>query len=405
MRIKPPIIGWALYDFGSTIFSLNVISLYFALWVTIEKGREDIFYSMALSGSLLVAAILGPLLGAISDIYRKRMFFLVWFTCIACVFTAILGTVHGLFLGLIIFAMANIVYQLASVFYNALLAKICEKEQIGRVSGFGIALGYVGAIVGLLLSRPFVLKYGYQAAFIPTAVLFFVFSLPCFFLVKEDKTEDTQKLHRHSIRDIYLRIKEPFVRSSKYPGLLRFLVAAFVFLNAVNTVIIFMSVYAKKAIGLSDNELMFIYLVSTVTAIIGSFVFGVVTDRVGARKALMISLLIWFAALILTALTYSKILFLFIGPLLGIAMGSIWTASRALIVRLCPEEKLGEIFGIFGMVGKFAAIVGPLIWGLTILALGPLGIFKYRIAMFTQCLIIFSSWLIFRKMPDKKWGD
>jgi len=411
MKMKPAIIGWALYDFGCTIFSLNVISLYFALWVTVEKGCEDIFYSVALSLSLLAAALLGPLVGTISDIYRKRTFLLMLFTVIACVFTAALGSVRGLFSGLLIFVAANLAFHLATVLYNALLAVICKEEETGRVSGLGVGLGYVGAIVGILLTRPFVLRYGYQAAFIPTAVLFLIFSLPCFFLVKENgraaerSSSPDDGCRGYCVGEIYRRIKEPFLRSGKYPGFLLFLLSAFIFLNAINTVIIFMSVYARKAIGLSDSELMVIYLVSTVTAIAGAFFFGVVTDRIGARKALTISLLLWGAALVLAALVRSKVLFLFIGPLFGVALGSIWTASRALIVSLTPREKVGEVFGIFGMVGRLAAITGPLIWGLSVLGFGFMGDSRYRVAMFIQCLFVFAGWMVFRKVPEEKWGE
>jgi UMF1 family MFS transporter len=398
MKKRAAVIGWALYDFANTIFSMNVISLYFVLWVTVDKGQEDIVYSLVLSGSLFLAAILEPLLGTISDIYRKRIPFLVFFTCLACVFTAVLGVVRGLFWGLAVFALANLTYQTATVFYNALLAKVAEKGTIGRVSGLGSGLGYVGAILGLAVTRPFVLKYGHQGAFIPTAILFLVFSLPCFLLVREEKREKAQSLDMN-IGRIFPRIKETFSDSEKYPGLLRFLLAAFIFLNAVNTVIVFMSVYLRKVGGFSDRELIAIYIVSTVMAIVGSFLFGAITDSLGAKRSLMISLLLWFVCLTLGAFAYPKLMFWFIGPLIGAALGSVWTTSRALVIKLCPEEKLGELFGILGVVGKSAAIVGPLIWGLSVLAFGFLGAPKYRIAILIQSFFILFGWFLLKKVP------
>ncbi len=398
MRKRAAVLGWALYDFANTIFSMNVISLYFVLWVTVDKGQEDILYSAVLSGSLFLAAVLEPLLGTVSDIYRKRIPFLVFFTCLACMFTAALGAVRGLFWGLAVFVLANLTYQIATVFYNALLPRVAGKEEIGRVSGLGTGLGYAGAIVGLAVTRPFVMQYGYQGAFIPTAILFFIFSLPCFFLVKEAGLKGERRPDVNMGR-IFPRIRETFSDPEKYPGLPRFLLAAFIFLNAVNTVIVFMSVYLRKVALFSDRELIVVYIVSTVMAIAGSFFFGAITDKIGAKRSLMISLSLWFICLILGAFARPKAMFWFVGPLIGIALGSVWTASRALVVKLCPEEKLGELFGLLGVVGKSAAIVGPLVWGLSVLAFGFLGAPKYRIAILIQSSFILFGWLLIKKVP------
>ncbi len=398
---KWTITGWALYDFANTIFSMNIISLYFVLWVTIDKAGEDILYSIALSGSLFVAAVMEPLLGTISDIYKKRMPFLIFFTCLACLLTIVLGGVKGVLIGLFVFALANIAFQTAAVFYNALLAFICDRKEIGRVSGLGVGLGYVGAITGLLATKPFALKYGYQAAFIPTAVLFFIFSLPCFILVKE--TPPVNKLRPEmSMGKVYRRIKGTFVDSERYPGLRRFLLGAFIFLNAVNTAIVFMSVYVKKVGDFPDSELIPLYIVSTVMAIAGALVSGIAADKLGAKRAVIASLVFWMFAIIAGSSAFTRPMFWTAGPLMGIALGSIWTTSRAWVVKLCPEEKIGEVFGLLGTVGKSAAIVGPLVWGLSILVFGFMGVAKYRMAMLIQGFFILLGWLVIRGVPEDK---
>ncbi len=402
MGKKLAVFGWALYDFANTIFSMNVISLYFVLWVTVDNRCEDVVYSIVLSGSLFLAAVAEPLLGAVSDIFKKRIPFLVFFTLLACAFTAVLGIAKTLFMALAVFVLANFCYQTATVFYNALLAKVAGGEEVGRVSGLGAGLGYLGAIVGLIVTRPFVMKYGHQAAFIPTAVLFFLFSLPCFFLVKEEGVFSSGGRLKIQLGSIFLRIKETFMHSEKYPGLLRFLVAAFIFLNAVNTVIVFMSVYLKKVGRFSDSELISLYLVSTLMALAGAFVFGTVVDRVGAKKSLVLSLMIWTISLFAGAFAFSRIMFWIVAPLIGIALGSVWTASRALVVKLTPEDKLGEVFGLLGTVGKSSAIIGPLIWGGTIFLFGFLGVSKYRLGILIQSLFILSGWFIVRKVPEER---
>lgn len=397
-RVSLRVASWALYDFANTIFSANIISLYFALWVTIDKKAEDIVYSLTLSISMILAAVLEPILGTISDIYKKRMPFLILFTVQCCLFTALMGITQNLFIGLLLFCFANLCFQLAAIFYNALLFNVSKDGNLGKISGLGVGLGYLGALTGVMMVKPFALRYGYSGTFIPTAVLFFIFSLPCFLWVRETRREETGHVE-FNVGRIFLRLKDTFRNSKKYPGLMHFLFASFIFLNAINTVIIFMAVYTKKVIGFSDSEVINFFAFSTITAIMGSFLFGLLTDRLGAKRVLNISLGIWVIGLSLASISFSKIVFWFVGPLIGVALASTWTSSRALAIKLCPKEKLGEIFGLFGVVGKSASIIGPIVWGICILVFEPLGIMRYRIAIFIQILLILLGWRVLRRLP------
>jgi len=396
---KLTIFSWALYDFANTIFSMNIVSLYFALWVTVTKNAQDIVYSIALASSMAIAAFIEPLLGAISDIRQNKRQFLVGFTTICCVFTVFMGLTKSLYLGLAFFVVANLAYQIAGIFYNALLSHISEKGDVGRISGFGVSLGYVGTLVGLFVVRPIVLKYGYQSAFIPTAFLFLIFSQPCFMFVKEAKVAQ-QSLQRFNIKDAFLRIKQTLFDSGEFYHLKNFLIASFLFMNAVNTVIIFMSVYIKKVVGFSDSELLTFYLISTTFTIFASFGYGFLTDKFGPYKALEWVLKGWSVGMIFVILTFKKSLFWIIGPIAGSALGATWVSSRALAIHLCPKEKMGEIFGIFGLTGKASSIIGPLIWGATIFVFTPLGLWRYRIAIFVQLLLILLSFHFFKKIKS-----
>ena len=402
---KLTIFSWSMYDFANTIFAMNVISLYFALWVTVDMKGEDILYSLALSGSMLLVAVSSPIMGAISDRLGRRMPFLIFFTLISCVFTALIGLANRLFLGLVFFAIANFCYQIAAIFYNALLPQVSEKNQIGRVSGYGTGLGYCGTIAGLLLVRPFVLKMGRQAAFIPTAILFLLFSLPCFLFVKDRLINGVNKREKFElqIRVAFKKIKKTFINIKKYPGLFNFLIAVFIALNAINTIIVFMSVYAKKVIGFTDPEIITFYIVSTVFAIISSFAAGFITDRLGSKRTLSIVLRLWCVSILLSIISFSKATFWVVGPLVGICLGATWTSARALVVDLSPPQMVGEVFGFYGLVGKSASIIGPLIWGLTVWTFGFLGILKYRLAIFALLLFLGVGYFFLRKVPDKKY--
>jgi len=393
-----------MYDFANTIFAMNVVSLYFALWVTVDMKGEDILYSWALSGSMLLAAVSSPIMGAISDRLGRRIPFLMFFTLICCAFTALIGLINKLVLGLLFFAVANFCYQTAVIFYNALLPQISPKGQIGRVSGYGVSLGYCGTIAGLLLVRPFVLRYGRQAAFIPTAILFLLFSLPCFLFVKDSLIE-TKDQFGLQIGRAFKKIKETFLNIKQYSGLFNFLIAAFITLNAINTLIVFMSVYTKKVIGFTDSEIITFYIVSTVFAILSSFVTGFITDRFGSKRVLSIVLGLWCISILLVVISFSKTAFWILGPLVGMCLGATWTSARALVVDLSPPQMVGEIFGFYGLVGKSASVIGPLIWGVCVWGFGFLGILKYRVAILSLLPFLILGFIILQKVPNSVQGS
>lgn len=398
---KLTIFSWSMYDFANTIFSMNVISLYFALWVTVDMKGTDLLYSLVLSGSMLLAALFSPLMGAISDRGGRRMPFLIFFTLVSVLFTAFIGIANRLFLGLLFFAVANFCYQIAAIFYNALLPQVSGKEQIGRVSGYGTSLGYCGTIAGLLLVKPFVLRYGRQAAFIPTAILFLLFSLPCFFFVKDRFLEEKDRF-KLRIKESFRKTGETFIHIREYPDLFNFLIAAFISLNAINTIIVFMSIYIKKVIQFTDSEIITFYIISTIFAIFSSFIAGFITDRLGSKRTLSGALGLWCVSLILIVISLNKTIFWVIGPLVGISLGATWTSARALVVDLSPPQMVGEVFGFYGLIGKSASILGPLIWGLTVWGFGFLGIFKYRLAIFMMLLFIILGYIMLQKVNPKK---
>ena len=178
------IASWAFYDFANTIFSMNVISLYFALWVIVDHGGQDILYSGALSLSMIAVAVSAPIFGVISDQTGRRRLPLVFLTIISVFATVFIGQTNQLWVGILLFIIANYCYQSALVFYNGMLPNVARRSSVGIVSGYGVSLGYLGSIVGLLIVEPFVTNGGRSAAFLPTGILFLIFAIPCFILLK-----------------------------------------------------------------------------------------------------------------------------------------------------------------------------------------------------------------------------
>ncbi len=394
---KRAIASWAFYDFANTIFSMNVISLYFALWVTVDHGGQDILYSIALSGSMLAVAISAPVFGTISDQTGKRRLPLTLLTIVSVLTTALIGQAEQLWVGLLLFVIANYCYQSALVFYNGMLPSVARQSNVGMVSGYGVALGYVGSIAGLRLVEPFVTDGGRSAAFLPTAILFLVFAIPCFLYVKDPNP----KPFYVDIGQSFRTLKKTITDASDYQILLKFFVVHFLILDVVNTIIAFMSVYAHKVIGFDGKQITSFLILSTVFAMLGSLVIGWLVKHKGTVFSYGLVLWIWLAALSLIVLSSGETLFWMVGPLAGAGMGGVWVASRAIVVELSPPEKIGEFFGIYSLAGKMASIVGPLLWGSVVWLFQDTQTLKYRAAVGTLLLIAVATKFLFNTLKKQ----
>ena len=392
---KLAIASWAFYDFANTIFSMNVISLYFALWVTVDHGGQDILYSAALSGSMLAVALSVPVFGAISDQTGRRRVPLVLLTLLSVSGTCLIGQTDQLLPGILFFMIANYCYQSAMVFYNGMLPSVAKGSHIGLVSGYGVALGYLGSIAGLVLVKPFVEAGGRSSAFLPTAALFLIFSIPCFLFVKDPQPRSLKKLHPGKA---FQTLKQTLANARQYKFLLKFILIHFMILDVVNTVIAFMSIYANKVMYFTDAQITTFLITSTSAAMIGSYLIGWGVKHKGTAWSYGLVLWLWVAALSIAILSQSQLMFWMVGPLAGMGMGGVWVVSRAYIVELAPPEKLGEFFGIYGLAGKAASILGPLLWGTVVWVFRETQTFKYRAALTTLLLITVVTLFLFRSL-------
>ena len=219
-------------------------------------------------------------------------------------------------------------------------------------------------------------------------------------MIKEE-TRKATTIFWLNIRGEVAKIKNTLLNTKRYPGLLPFLVANFIYCDAVNTVIAFMSVYAYQVMGFSDSMIRIFLVVSTVFAIAGSLIFGWTTDHLGAKRTLVIVLYVWIFGLVVAIVSFSPFVFWMVGPIVGVALGGTWVSARALVVDLSPPEQIGEIYGLYNMGGKFGFIIGPLVWGTIVWAFGGLGVIKYRIAIGSLLLFLIGGLYLLRKVPEK----
>ncbi|GAB4308595.1 MAG: MFS transporter [Myxococcota bacterium] len=374
---KRRVIAWIAYDFANSSFVTVIITAFYVLYfkavvVGGESGLGDFYWGLATSLSALILAVNAPFLGALADKGGAKKRLLVTFALFCVVSTALLWLVPpgAVFWGAAIFIVANIGFEAANIFYNALLPYIAPREKLGRISGFGWAFGYFGGIGCLLLALPLA-KDGFGSENIETArlifpmvaIFFLLSAIPSFLWLPEPSgTALTSGL----IENFSESWKEVFNTSKRLPknkNLSLFLLAYFFYEDGITTIIKFSSAFAVASLGFSVSESIQLLIVINLTAAAGAFAFGFVADKIGAKKSIIITLIIWLAVVLAAFLVTSKGGFWIIANLAGISLGSSQSLSRTLMAKLAPKERTGEYFGFMAICGRFSAIIGPLLFG------------------------------------------
>lgn len=371
---KRAVWSWILYDLANTIFSMGVVSQYFSLWVREAVGAEraDVVYPIITAISMGIIFVVSPLLGAMTDRAPRRMPFLVVSTLV-CVGLTLLLARSGYWPTILAFIFANVAYQAGLQFYDALLPEVTTEENRGRISGIGVGIGYLGSYfaVGIGMTIGTADK---ARLFTAIAIAFLLLAIPCFLFVKERGNPHPRQIFGwRMIRESTAQTVRTLRGGKEYPGLLRFLLGRFFYTDAINTVIFVMMLYTVNvgvAAGLgetaSEGRALQIMFFAITFAVIGGFVWGRMVDRIGPKRTLDRVLWLWVwtllgaAAVGIFALPVQA-LFL-IASMVGIAMGGTWSADRPYMLRLTPPDRIGEFYGLYGMMGRFSAISGPLIW-------------------------------------------
>ena len=372
---KSKIFSWALFDFANTSFSVIIVTVIFSKYFSnyVASGQKWI-WGLAVSVSMIFAALLSPPLGAIADVSRNRKRFLLMFTLLSVICTFLMFFVQkgDIILGFVFFVLANIGFESGLVFYDAFLPNLTEKKNFGRVSGYGFAMGYVGALAVLLIVM-FMLPensspdyyYFVRLSFVVAAAFFITFSIPLFLFVSEPKTSDLVKkdLIVKGINKSFETLKNIFFKK-KYPSVSRFLFAFFLYNDAIITIIAFASIFAANALNMSDNQVIIFFVIVQSTAIAGSFIFGIISDHIGPKKTISITLIIWVVVVVGAFFVQTVSEFYVIGLLAGLSIGSSQSCSRSLMALLTPKEREAEFFGFYdGLFGKSSAVLGPLVFG------------------------------------------
>lgn len=374
---RTAVLSWILYDLANTIFSMGVVSLYFSLYVRDAVGSRaaDSVYGIITAVSMGIIFVFSPLLGAMTDRARRRMPFLVWSTVICCGATALIARGPYQF-SAVMFVVANAAYQAGLQFYDALLPEVTTDENRGRIGGIGVGVGYLGSYLAVGIGLLFGTR-DKPMLFAIIAGAFLLFSIPCFLFVRERGNPNPRPIFGLAmIRESTAQTLRTLRSGHEYPGLLRFLLGRVFYTDAINTVISYMSLYTVNvavATGLTqqagEKQAQLILMSAISAAVIGGFAWGVLVDRIGPKRTLNFVLALWVVTFAIAsgigAFRLPLRWLYLVASLSGIALGGVWSADRPYMLRLTPPDRVGEFYGLYGMVGRFSAVSGPLIWSLT----------------------------------------
>jgi UMF1 family MFS transporter len=397
---KRSLYSWLFFDLANTVYAFVIPGLYFSVWLVSEQGWTDQSLGFATSGAMVIVAILGPWVGARSDGSQGKKPMLLITTLICIVATFLLGT-FDVSISVLFFIVSLIGFNLGSVVYDALLVSVSTPTNRGRISGLGVAFGYVGSLLGFGVAT-LLQNYGYSYVeiFRSVAVMFLIFSLPAFIFIKEKKVSNEKSTIKIT-ESISLVIKS-WKHSTQYPGLTRFLVGRFFYADAINTLISgLLAVYLVEEVGLSPTDSQNLLGLAIIISIIGGYVFGKAADKYGPRKLTLISLVCWMLSLSIAiiATEFDQLWLIYVtGVLGGFNIGGIFAVDRVFMTRLSPEKHLGEFYGLYSTVGRFATIIGPLLWGLIVNTLG-LG---RNPALFSLIILLLISFFIIRGVSDEQ---
>ncbi len=365
--------SWYLYDFGNSAYAavvlLAVYSAYFKSEV-VGGAQGSFLWGLSVGIAMLVVALLSPILGSIADYAGTKKRLLFFYTAMACVFTACLFfvTKGAIVAGMALFILAEIGYRSAQVFYNSLLPEIASEEEIGRVSGNGWAIGSAGGVVCLIIVLALIQLVGggltIRLSLVFTAVYFAVFAAPLFLWLKERPAIGPLPKGKSLLTLPFKRIAETVRAIRNYREFGKFMLAFLVYNDGILMTLSFAAIMGTVLFGMEQKELILFMILVQITSVPGAFVMGWVTDRLGARTSLLLSLAGMIGAVMWLYFNRSTTGFYMIGALAGFALTGVQSVSRAMVGLLSPEGRSAEFYGFFAVAGRTSSFIGPTVFGI-----------------------------------------
>ncbi|NLO39828.1 MAG: MFS transporter [Ruminiclostridium sp.] len=363
--------SWYFYDFGNSAYAsvvlLAVYSAYFKN--TVVGGAEGTrLWGISVGIAAVVVAVVSPILGTIADFSRSKKRFLIFFTGISVVATALLFFVGegDVIMGIVFFIIAEIGYRAAQVFYDALLTDVSTPETIGSVSGKGWAIGMIGGIVALLIVLVPIQLLGNDFihwAFLITAFIYLISSVPTFLWVEEKKNNTQVNAGRRTIKLAFTKLAQTFRDVRNYKEFIKYMVAFLIYNDGIMMLMDFAAIIGATLFGMQQIQLIIFVILIQIAGAFGALLFGRIADRRSSKEAILLSLIILIAAV--TGLFFVKELIWFniIGFFAGFSLSGAQAVSRTMVSQLAPVTKTAEFYGFLSVAGRTSTFVGPLVFG------------------------------------------
>ncbi len=409
---KRELFGWAMFDFANsgytTVVLTAVFSAYFVGAVAGGAPWATLAWTASLSLSNLIVMLSMPVLGAWADRYGAKKKLLVISTVGCVLSTAALSQVGpgAVVLGVLLIVISNVCFAWGESLNAAFLPELAKPHALGRVSGWGWSFGYLGGMLALGLCLVVVLQAqaaGESAAqFVPktmwiTAAIFAIASLFTFSLLRERAQANPSKADS-GLRASWNQLKATYQRAREYRDFMWLLACAVAYQGGVAVTIALAAIYAEQIIGFEKQETMMLIFVLNIAAAVGAFAFGHWQDKIGHKRALGMTLLLWIATCVIAALTTTKGGFWWAAAIAGVCMGSSQSAGRAMAGLFAPPAQLAEFYGLWTFATRLASIVGPLIYGLITWGTGG----NQRLAIVSTALLFAIGWVLLQKVDVER---
>ena len=401
LKNKKEVISWSFYDFANQPFTTIIVTFVYGAFFTSVIASDEhtgtLLWTNGIAITAIVVALLSPILGALADKGGYRKFFLILFTWICAIFSILLYFPQSgdVFFALSFFVIANIAFEMGTVFCNSYLPDLADEKNIGKISGFAWGLGFLGGLLALFLSLSLfeLNSVGIRGINILVGVWFLIFSIPIFIFVKDRKKDKLTKKH---FADSFASIKTTFKEIVKYRIIMKFLIARLFFNDGLITIFSLGGIYAVDTLDFSFDEVMILGIVLNIAAGIGSFIFGYLEDLIGVKKVINISLVILIFSTLLAFVApyfiFQKEIFWIAGVLIGFMVGPNQSCSRSLMAKLTPKEKQNEFFGFFALTGKATSFLGPILFGIITF------LFSQQIALWVVIFLFLIGLILFNKI-------
>jgi len=368
--------AWAMYDFANSGYTTVVITAVFSAYFVAEVAGNAPWATFAWTAALAVSYALvmltAPVIGAYADARaaKKRLLAVTTLGCVTFTAGLALAGRGDVAIGVTLIILSNFFFGTGENLIAAFLPELAKGEAMGRISGWGWSLGYLGGLVSLGVSLAYVTWAQGQdmpaTDFVPvtmliTAAIFALAVLPTFFLLKERAV--AQPGSGLPVRAAFAQLRETLRTAHRYRDLQRFLLCLVFSQAGIQTVIALAAIYAQQAMGFTTRDTLLLILVVNVTAAAGAFAFGYVQDRLGHVRTIVLTLIGWIITVLLAWAAEGPALFWVAANMVGICLGSSQSAGRALVGYLSPPGRQAEFFGLWGLAVKFSSILGPLTYG------------------------------------------